>query len=695
MSHPVERRFRLSEDLGSPAEARRLVRAVLHENGLDHLAADTLLLTSELCENAVLHAGTGFELAVTIDDGVTVAVTDHGSTAMELRRAVPPEPGDRRASHGRGLQLVGALATAWGSRHDERGHQVWFTIRTGDGTRDRVGLPAKPTAPPPFPAWPNPATSRWLLHLPARTTSVAPLPALVAELVRRLCDVLGAEGACVRLNRGDGEQELVRHGLTEGAATFVVTLPLTPPYTGRLHVHAAANAPDAPEIAELSAHRIALAVELDRLHTSNSEWSMWLTYLAEATQMLNNSLDVELTSAIVPQVVVPRLGRWCAVHLLDERGRLRLAALNHIDETELPKLTAALTASSIEDVPEPLHRLLDGRTGTTVLGPPLAGVAVPLLIAGVSIGAVSVGRSDGREHTVDEIMMISELAQRAAQAIHNAQRDAAHVATSQALQHVLLPRALPTAEAVRFAAAYLPASTGADVGGDFYDVLSLPDGRWLVTVGDVCGKGARAAARTSLVRDVLRVLVRDGQPLPRAFELLNEMMMEANDPSQFATVALALIGRPAAGPAALAVDLVLSGHEQPALLRADGTVSLVGRHGSAVGLVQNYAVHQTRHHLYPGDTLVFYTDGVTEHHHQGVYFGHQRLMDALVRQAGQPADRVVNALRRAVHDFASHTHRDDIAIVAVEAMADLPSTTPSPPAAAAGLLHDRGKFFGG
>ena len=81
-----------------------------------------------------------------------------------------------------------------------------------------------------------------------------------------------------------------------------------------------------------TAQRVALAVEADQQHSADRERWLWMTYLAEATEMFSNSLDVRLTAAIVPQVLVPRLGRWCALHLLDQRGRLRLEALTHVDE---------------------------------------------------------------------------------------------------------------------------------------------------------------------------------------------------------------------------------------------------------------------------------------------------------------------------------------------------------------------------
>ncbi len=658
MRPPFERRARFPGEAGAPRAARRFLRSALADAGLDELASDAVLLTSELCENAVLHAGTGFTVDL-VADGVelTVAVTDQGSTPMELRRTVPPAPGTRRATHGRGLVLLDAVAAAWGSRHDSGGHRVWFTLRATTPPPEREA-----PAPPASSAWPDPDTARWLLHLPAPRL---PLPVLVTELLRRLCDVVGAPGGTVVLTDDNGEDVLAEYGETAGDEVVTVPLPLEPPRSGRLTVHTGtAGTATAAELAQLTAQRVTLAIEADKQHSADREQWLWMSYLAEATEMFGNSLDVRLTAAIVPQVLVPRLGRWCALHLLDDRGRLRLEALTHVSEDDMGALREGLAPLTEPD--GALTRLLAERTQAAGLGAPLDGVAVPLRVGGRVIGTVSVGRPADRVHRPEELLILTELARRAAQSLDNAQRDSAHAATSQALQQALLPRALPVADGVRFAAAYLPVSAGADVGGDFYDVLALGPDRWLTVVGDVCGKGPRAAARTGLVRDVLRVLLRDGQPLDRTFELLNEMMLEAGDPSQFATVALAVITRQDTTPTSLAVELVLAGHEQPALVHEDGTVTYLGTHGSAVGLVRRFAVHPTRHVLLSGDTLVFYTDGVTEHRRGTELFGPERLAEALRRATPRTADGVIAGVRQAVDDFSPEPHRDDIAIVAVQ-----------------------------
>jgi serine phosphatase RsbU (regulator of sigma subunit) len=240
------------------------------------------------------------------------------------------------------------------------------------------------------------------------------------------------------------------------------------------------------------------------------------------------------------------------------------------------------------------------------------------------------------------------------------------VETSQALQQALLPPELPVADGIEFAAVYLPASTGTDVGGDFYDVVRIDPDRWLLSIGDVCGKGPAAAARTSLVRDVLRVLVRDGRPPARALELLNETMLDADDPHQFATVVLAVITHEP-GRNGLSVELVLAGHEQPVLVRANGTATLVGRHGTAAGLVSEFTVHPTRHRLNRGDMLVTYTDGVTERRRGDEAFGQDRVVEALTGVGGGSAAAVVGGLRQAVVDFSAEPKRDDIAMIAVRA----------------------------
>ena len=670
-----------------------MVAEVLDAPEFDDTVDTAVLLTSELAENAVLHAGTEYEVSVTVSDAeVVVSVADRGAGALESHLAQPRRRYGRAATHGRGLAMLGRLASAWGTRHDADGlHHTWFSLARPDA-------PAAPEAAPPAPpderAHPLPDRTRWLLHMPAALVGRLEPEELVAELVRRLREVLGAAAVVVDVDEGDGAgtREIARAGdpVPDGDADgLVVPLPTTAPLRGTLRVSGltARAGGAAREPAELVAHRIAMAIESAWLRGVDQRRRAWMTYLAETSELLSQSLDAELAVAVVPQVVVPRLGTWCAVHLADPVGRLHLAALTHADEDVLPELRTALDPDSPpgldgrdpgRELRERLAEVVRGGSGTVRFTMPTDGVAVALRARGRTLGTLSVGRPAGRPHSPEDVVLVADIARRAGLAIHNAQSTAAQVAVSQALQKALLPRALPLAPGLDLAASYLPATAGTDVGGDFYDVLTIDASRWLVSIGDVCGKGARAAARTGTVRDVLRVLVRDGRPLPRALELLNDVMMEADDPTQFCTIAAALVSRPGPGePRGLVVDLVLAGHLQPVVVRAataerPGGAELVGEFGTAVGLVPRVALAATRHLLAPGDALLVYTDGVTERRRGGAgpgreQFGSDRLVTAAAGAAGRPAAQLVDAVRAAVERWSGDPRDDDIALLAVRA----------------------------
>jgi phosphoserine phosphatase RsbU/P len=694
----TERRIRLPPDARSAGRARQMVHDALCEpgSGLDadgsdaDLADTVVLLASELCENAVIHAGTEFEVLVTVGSPapatVTVAVTDRGAGPLEVHLAQPRRRYGRAASHGRGLQLVARLATTWGTRHESDGrHVVWFSLARGPGSAPPPVAPASP--PDAERIWSEAEQARRLLYLPAALVERLQPLELVAELLRRLGELLGAETVHVDLDEGDGggPREVARSGTASapGGPFVDVVLPVTPPLRGTLRVTQPPGTQpldDHPygdrtrDLTELVALRVAMALESRWLREVDQRRRAWMTYLAETSELLGQSLDVELAVAVVPQVVVPRLGRWCAVHLVDQVGRLRLAALTHADENELPDLRAVLDPDARPGPPAQLRTRLmalvrdaaaPGSAAPVRFAMPTDGLAVPLRARGRALGTLVVGRPARRPHSPEDIVLIGDIARRAALAIHNAQSTAAHVAVSQALQQALLPRALPVVPGVEFAAEYVPATTGSDVGGDFYDVLEVDPSRWLVSIGDVCGKGARAAARTGLVRDVLRVLVRGSRSLVGCVETLNDVMMEAGDPLRYCTLAAAMVARSPAG--GLDVELVLAGHLQPVVVRADGSAGLVGSFGTAVGLLPRVSLQATRHHLAPDDTLLVYTDGVTERRHGAEHFGADRLLAAAGAAAAAGAPALVAAVREEVERFSPDPRGDDIALLAVRA----------------------------
>ncbi|GGQ71019.1 SpoIIE family protein phosphatase [Couchioplanes azureus] len=649
------RRVRLPNDRRTPAAARALVRSVLEETGLDSLVNEALLLTTELSTNAVVHAGTELDIEVAADpSGLTVTVTDFAPGPVE-ELAVGPR-NDKSdigevAERGRGLLLVDHFASRWGTVHEGTGKGVWF----------RLEARANPAAALPVAegdAAPSVGELTTLLQTdPERTTEEA-LAEFATDLLARLARLTGATGGVLRLDRGDGtgRQVLARHGRTPrtDAATIRVPLAVQRPYVGELELD---SSPDgyAMPLATIVAERLSLHLENDRLRRTDLRRQTWLTFLAEASELLAQSLDVNLTMALIPQLVVPRLGQWCAVHTTDTWGRLQLAAATHAEESAVSHLYGALSETGPDSI---LARLEEAsRLGQQVMfGTPSEGFAVPLVARGQRLGTLAVGRHLRHRHDVDEVAVLEDVARRAALAIDNARIHDERRRVARTLQASLLPPALPHVPGVGFAAEYVP--TGSEVGGDFYDVVPSDDG-WIVVVGDVSGKGVQAATVTGLVRDVIRILVDDGKPMKEVLHRVNRTLVQRGG-GRYCTLAMASVAR---NGAELDVCLHLAGHDRAVLVRADGKTSFVGEGGTALGLLESITSPEAAVRLHPGDSLIFYTDGVTERRRGRELFGTARLRDAAAPLAGYPADVMAARLRSTTINFSVEEPRDDIAIL--------------------------------
>ncbi|MEU9824921.1 SpoIIE family protein phosphatase [Micromonospora chersina] len=661
------RRVRLPADRRTPAAARALVRSVLAEADLHELLNEALLLTTELTTNAVEHARTELDIEVEADPaGLTVTVTDFASGPVdELLVGVRNTTSDitEVAERGRGLLLVDHFASRWGTTYLSTGKGVWFRL-----DRPGVGAATSPAGMTPATqadgdgGTPSAAAMSELMQTIPDPYADDPLPEFAAGLLTRVAEMVGAAGGVVRLDRGDGQgsQVLARYGRQprEGNELLRVPLAVHRPYAGELELDAAPSAYARP-LAVLAGERLSLHLENDRLRRADVRRSAWLTFLAEASELLAQSLDVELTMALVPQLVVPRLGQWCAVHTTDEWGRLRLAAASHADEAVLPQLHRVLQETGPDSIQARLREA--SRSAAQVpLGAPMEGFAVPLIARGQRLGTLAVGRHQRHRHDPDEVSVLEDVARRAALAIENARIHAERRRVAQTLQQSLLPPVLPVVEGIGFAAEYVPTGDDAEVGGDFYDVVPLPDGRWLVVVGDVSGKGVQAAAVTGLVRDVIRVLVGDGKPLPEVLGRLNETLVERGG-GRYCTLALAAVG-PGDGDQ-LDVSLHLAGHDRPVLLHGGGGAGFVGTGGTALGLLDAIATPTAEIALKPGDALIFYTDGVTERRRGRELFGTDRLRESAAPLAGYSADVVAARLRATAIAFSVEPPRDDIAVL--------------------------------
>ncbi len=236
-------------------------------------------------------------------------------------------------------------------------------------------------------------------------------------------------------------------------------------------------------------------------------------------------------------------------------------------------------------------------------------------------------------------------------------------AVARTLQHSLLPPRLPSPLGVDLAARYHPALAGLEVGGDFYDVFAVGDD-WMLTIGDVCGKGAEAASVTALVRFTIRAAAtHDDEPSSILRELNAAMLASGTDDedARFATVCCI---RLRSGPDGVIADVACGGHPPPVILRADGTTTAGGTAGTLMGVVPTVEITTTSTALDDGDVLVAVTDGVLEaRDHDGAQLDAKGLEILLAGMRGHSANEISLAVEAHALDVQGGTARDDIAVL--------------------------------
>lgn len=233
---------------------------------------------------------------------------------------------------------------------------------------------------------------------------------------------------------------------------------------------------------------------------------------------------------------------------------------------------------------------------------------------------------------------------------------------ARALQQSLLPPELPKVPGMEVAATYVPAATGEEVVGDFYDVFQGARGTWCILLGDVCGKGPEAATITAMARYTLRAAaVRSTSP-SKVLATLNAALLQQRqeDDERFLTVAYASLRR---RNAKLVLSLCSAGHPPPLIRRAQGTVESACPPSLPLGLFDGPALRDVTIELAEGDALVFYSDGVTEARSGNVEFGLERLLAAVQDSHARDAACLVSELAAAVSAFRDGPPRDDTAIL--------------------------------
>ncbi|MBV9208312.1 MAG: SpoIIE family protein phosphatase [Actinobacteria bacterium] len=296
-------------------------------------------------------------------------------------------------------------------------------------------------------------------------------------------------------------------------------------------------------------------------------------------------------------------------------------------------------------------------------------LSVPVCDGDTGYGVLTLARqaAEGRFDLAD-LGLAEELGEHLGVAIRVDRMFRHRSAVAEALQSSLLPARLPDVPWLDLSAAYLPASEGLEVSGDFYDVFPVADG-WAIAVGDVCGKGQEAAAMTAAARHAIRAVAHWNADPVDVLAKANEVILAGDYEDRFVTVKLAYLrwvdGR-------VRVELASSGHPGPAVVHPDGRVDVPSAGGLPLGLFPDAAPERETLELGPDDLLFFYTDGVTEARNPDMQYFEERLADELAGAAGRSAAETTRMVQSLVADFAQDDLRDDMTILVAKVKQAVP-----------------------
>ena len=410
-----------------------------------------------------------------------------------------------------------------------------------------------------------------------------------------------------------------------------------------------------------------------------------LALLAEATSMLAATLDVDESLDRLTSLVVPLMADWCTVHLLTPEGRVQRVAARHRDADREPLLrrleelqpegltSRSRTAGVLGGGPPVLVDHIDDAVLVNGIDDPelletyralglRSAMVVPLRARRQVLGALSLfADGSGRTFDDDDLATAADLARRAALTVDNARLYQREHEVAEQLQRSLLPQ-LPAVPGLDRAARYLPGSTAAQVGGDWYDLFRLPDGPVGLAIGDVMGHDMAAAASMGQLRSVLQSYAWQGSEPDVVLDRLDQLV-QGLDMAQLATCLYGRLELPTAdGPGRLRV--ANAGHLPLALRSPDGTVRLVATEpallvGAALGTDRTTVEEPVE----PGSVLVLYTDGLVEHRGRSLDEGLAALQVAL-SSAPDDAERICDHL---LAELAGDLE-DDVALLVVRVL---------------------------
>jgi serine phosphatase RsbU (regulator of sigma subunit) len=387
-----------------------------------------------------------------------------------------------------------------------------------------------------------------------------------------------------------------------------------------------------------------------------------LAFLLKASTALTSDLDYTQTLRRLAASCVPDLAPLCAVDIADAYRIRRVAAAAPSSGQE-DLLAAHIPVYDAED--DAVTRVLaSGRTEVARRTPTGPGpwqdlgitgyLCVPLIDRSRTFGTLTLLTTGELTFDGHTVALAEELARRAAPAAINARQYSQRTALARDLQAGLLLPGVPVLPAAEAAVYYHPAGEGLQVGGAFYDIFPLPGGRWAFMLGDVCGRGAIAAATTALVRHTARA-VAPLLPGPAAVvQAVNKALIDRPDSHGTGFVTMIYGHLAPADDGGLDITLVRAGHLPPLHIDHRHAVCSVDIPGSFLGVTAEPQTPVCHLRLGPAESLLLYTDGITEaRNSEHEQFGEERLARVLSQDLGAvpSAQQVIDVVTSAVRAF--------------------------------------------
>ena len=411
--------------------------------------------------------------------------------------------------------------------------------------------------------------------------------------------------------------------------------------------------------------------------STRAEFLLRLSRTVSAIQNPQRALET-LVSVLLEEMVdvaqvVVRTGQWQLVAGAVQDGPVHNTATRVVDGTPAD-LENALRRGLHDDVVLPKSGAPRRRALAAFLPDPELAAEVdalgceqlavlPLTARGRSFGVMVIGRAPGFGFG-DAQNFLDDLAARVAVGLDATLVVAESRYVASVLRRSLAPTDLPQVPGLQLATYYRVAHQSQELGGDFLDVHG-PDDDLILLCGDVAGKGVEAAVHAKRIRNAVRTSAQVDRTPSWILGLTNRVLVsEADEFSEGMATGVCARLRPEDGR--LRVDLANAGHPPALVIRADGTVEEVLAEGVALALIDGATFDEVELTLEPRDTLLVYTDGVTEARGIDDLFGDRRLRECLRGLGGLPPTALVESVAVAVSDHLGERAHDDIALFAAQ-----------------------------